>query len=386
MNKALHVYIDESGTPGLADKEDFLLGAFLTEKPISQSIIDLAIRELKNDPDITEQDNDMLLRGFFHSSEDSKNAHSAICRQIKAITAPCEFFFEAFKKKSLSDKEIKSFESEAEMHQHLLSIVGVHFTHDQYDEIQFHIAQRSGSFKERHADKWHTGFIDAIAYSAINTPQIPIRVPQFSIEITDGTNPGVQIADFLLWAAQSKIYLNNETWVKRSGLLRFSAYYGEEFPLFGNEYFLNRNIPNEILMRPEEIPKPADLDPLWNENDIRKGMINIEVQLTRLANSPIDIKNEKIRGRIAQLMPSLSKVKIPFIHIVEMAKVYLLVVDQIPLYDKTQKEQIILAYHYKKICSKTANQHFISWFEFCRRWSIARQWIYDNDRNVLFPN
>lgn len=387
MSRILYVYIDESGTPGLSDSENFILGAFITETPISKEIIDKAIENLKNDNKGTKNDNRTILEGYFHASKDSPDAHSHLCTQIKkAISWPCEFFIEVINKNSISQEDSRDIGEEAKMHQHLLSIIGVHFTEGQFDTVDFCIAERQGSFKNHNKDRWADYFIEAMAYSAIQTPQIPIYLPEFKITVSNGTVPGIQVCDFLLWSAQRAAFRGDSTWVERSGLFMHSSYRINQNPLSGNEYYLNRAIPDEILFPLENIPKLTDLKKYWTQNGINNGMINIELHLRSLAEQTSCIKNDRLENRLFQLIPQLKQVRLHNDLIVEMAKLYLLLADQVPFYNNSDKNQIEQVFHNKKICSKTADYHHISWLQFCNHWNFVRQWIFENDSEVLFKS
>jgi hypothetical protein len=74
--RILYAYIDEMGTPSSCGNEEFALGAFLSETDIPEELMCLAFERLAADPDIIDMDRETIQRGYFHASEDSKNAHS----------------------------------------------------------------------------------------------------------------------------------------------------------------------------------------------------------------------------------------------------------------------------------------------------------------------
>lgn len=386
MSRTLYLYVDESGTPGQADKDNFMLGAFLTETPISRNLIDKALNNLKKDNKNTAKDRKTIARSYFHASEDSPDAHSHLCTQIREISYPCEFFFDVINKDLLSQKDTRDIGAAAKMHRHLLSIISVHFTQGHFDTIEFFIAERQGSFEKHDKEQWTNDFIEAMVYSAIKTPQIPISLPEFHVTVTDGALPGIQVCDFVLWAVQRAVHRNDSTWFNRSGLLMSSSYRIDNDPLYGNNYYLNDYISNNILLPLESIPKPSDLEKHWTQNGIYNGMVNIELQLRSLANQIDCIKNTMLKDRLIYLIPKLEEVKLHKNIIIEMAKLYLLLADQIPFYDKNDESQIELVYHYKKICSKTADFYHISWVKFCNDWRNVRQWIYENDKKIFWDS
>src|SRR4051812_26671280 len=92
------VYIDESQSPhaaGVDEGQPFWLGALITAFPIEQKLIAEALDKLRADPDAAGNVHDIatLSRGYFHASDDSKNAHSWICQAI--VAAPIDATFSA---------------------------------------------------------------------------------------------------------------------------------------------------------------------------------------------------------------------------------------------------------------------------------------------------
>ncbi len=82
----MYLYIDES-TFNKHNEDYYGVGLFVSEKEIDIEIINEALVNLKNDPDIEndntkKMDSNTLARNFFHSADDSKNAHSHLCRAI----------------------------------------------------------------------------------------------------------------------------------------------------------------------------------------------------------------------------------------------------------------------------------------------------------------
>ncbi len=83
-----HVYSDEStfSDPRLC----IGVGMLLSDSDISAALITNAMNALREDPDRFEGrsktiDDRTIERGYFHASEDSKNAHSHLCNQINTL-------------------------------------------------------------------------------------------------------------------------------------------------------------------------------------------------------------------------------------------------------------------------------------------------------------
>ena len=76
----LFVYFDETT---FDDGRAFGYGGLLTDQPIEASVIEAALACLRSDLDFDDQyDQRTLDRGWFHASEDSRNAHSHLRTQI----------------------------------------------------------------------------------------------------------------------------------------------------------------------------------------------------------------------------------------------------------------------------------------------------------------
>lgn len=55
-------------------------GIFISQHPITSDVVSEAMTNLKNDPEINDtSDISTIAHGYFHASEDSKNAHSHFC-------------------------------------------------------------------------------------------------------------------------------------------------------------------------------------------------------------------------------------------------------------------------------------------------------------------
>ena len=130
--------------------------------------------------------------------------------------------------------------------------------------------------------------------------------------------------DIPVFHRQRAVHRNDSTWFNRSGLLMSSSYRIDNNPLYGNNYYLNDYISNNILLPLESIPKPSDLEKHWTQNGIYNGMVNIELQLRSLANQIDCIKNTMLKDRLIYLIPKLEEVKLHKNIIIEMAKLYLL--------------------------------------------------------------
>ncbi len=215
------VYIDESQAPhaeGTEAGQPFWLGALITEKPIDQNLIGGALSRLGADPDACGNSHDQatLARGYFHASEDSKNAHSWICRAI--VDGPLVASFSATQW-FFGREDSAEFEGVG-LHR-LTALVSASMAfQDDFDCVHVFIANRDGSFAQRDLDEWPAYCKRTQLEGVVHNPAIPARFPVVDAALVEAAHPGVQVCDFVLWAAQRSrperlIPTGNDDWVRR---------------------------------------------------------------------------------------------------------------------------------------------------------------------------
>lgn len=101
-----YVYLDESEFDSEQKKG---YGALACEEPISDTVIDRAITELRGDldrrdPRCKKLDYRTLERHWFHAADDSKNGHSHICTEISQSVSGV-FFADFFDTGKLAQKD-----------------------------------------------------------------------------------------------------------------------------------------------------------------------------------------------------------------------------------------------------------------------------------------
>lgn len=218
------VYVDESQAPcaaGAADGQPFWIGSLITQHPIDQALIAGALDCLKTDPDAVgvTQDATTLARGFFHASEDSKNAHSWLCRAL--VRPPLQASFSAaqwFFGRPDSDDYTGGDLHRASV---LLSIMTA--LQDDFDCIHLFVAKREGSFEQRDIDQWPEYSTKMQFEALLHMPSMPTRFPPIVAKLVSPGEPGVQVCDFVLWATQRSrpdrlTATGKNDWVNRLGL------------------------------------------------------------------------------------------------------------------------------------------------------------------------
>lgn len=197
------VYIDESQAPyatGVDKGQPFWLGALLVDSPIGSPLISSALEQLRKDPDIvgSVQDAATLERSYFHASEDSKNAHSWLCRAIRseiqaASFSATQWFFDA--------KDGEDLEG-SKLHQMATLLSTSTALQDGYDCVHVIVAERIGTFDQTHIQQWPDLVREQQLGSFVRMPALPCRFPRIVTTVGKPSDPGIQVADFVLWAIQ----------------------------------------------------------------------------------------------------------------------------------------------------------------------------------------
>jgi uncharacterized protein DUF3800 len=194
----LYVYLDETN---FGDNNEFFgYGSLISHEEISQSIVDEAVENLRQDPDTQKdefirQDSRTLQRGWFHASEDSQNAHSHICNGInKNIvgTFHAQYF-------DLSRSEINQPDVAYQISSKL-SILNI-FSETKSVVLIF---ERRGGLNETTITKWLESLWKETMATSYLYPWIPTFYPKLSFRICYKSEPGLQVVDFMLWAAGRK--------------------------------------------------------------------------------------------------------------------------------------------------------------------------------------
>jgi hypothetical protein len=169
------------------------------ERPITQDLIDAALERLRNDPEAkgNRYDHATLARGFFHASEDSKNAHSALCKEIVGRNLAAAFDSSQW----YFARDEEGIEG-ARLHRLSVALSAMSAFQSDYDRLHLVVARREGSFEERDVPKFLQFVRDAGFYNVAQMPHLGTRFTEIYFELVDGKHPGVQVCDLVLWAVQ----------------------------------------------------------------------------------------------------------------------------------------------------------------------------------------
>jgi len=206
-----HIYMDESW---FADPSShFGYVALATDAEIDGELILVALKKLESDPDrhkppADKHDAATLSRGYFHATDDSKNAHAWLCREISSRVsgkASCQFQDRG----ALPDGRDMT-DAEFDGHVSTLSYIAAM---DTPCPLHLVFEQRNG-LTEARVRSWHENLEHQIMLGCYDQPWIPTYFPAVEVTIGDKSVPGLQCADFILWAVNR--HANGDSaWVDR---------------------------------------------------------------------------------------------------------------------------------------------------------------------------
>lgn len=258
----MFVYLDET---------EFGEGRFsgyaclITPIRIEQAVVDEALENLRNDPDRldsvqTPMDDRTLQRSFFHAADDSKNAHSHLCKAIyKHVKGDFRSHVFHTTKHSFSSKEdLYDLASK-------LAVVGLF---SRTTELTFVFEQRGGLNVGALLTRWWPDLWFDLARNAYVSPFIVKYYPKVSFEVSDKLEPGLQVVDFMLWAAQkarmdarSQWYDRLPGWSKCKTTTEDGGWEGESIKMLEPEPLDTRRYDVEHCKFDD--PKFSEIDILW---------------------------------------------------------------------------------------------------------------------------
>lgn len=337
------VYVDESQAPhagGTDPTQPFWLAALITETPIEGTLVEQALARLQADPDAVgnAQDQATLTRRYFHASLDSKNAHSWICRGIVGASMDASFSATQWH----FDRHDGGKYAGAPLHRLAAVLSVLTGFQDQYDTVHVHLAEREGSFQQNHADEWPDYCRKMNLGGLISMPGLPVRFPRIDATLVDGSDPGVQVCDFILWAVQRSrpdgvTPAGDMTWLHRLGVKLTAAggVKGSAYQALDGE--LGSGAQRPLLPPSDSAPAPREMAALsdadrWQllqeiARDIHEtraivlgnptvGHLTSEVSTAAAALEIAHLVPENLPGLIGGIMES-----------------FLLICDTLPVYD-----------------------------------------------------
>lgn len=237
-------------------------GIFISDIEIDHTFIHEAMNELQNDEEKCNNDILTLRRGYFHASEDSKNAHSYICRAINKNLSGC-FRYSFYER--INQKYWEKYKSTENLNRLTLGLSTLEFFDSKINKVVLTIENRNG-FEKPAALQWINNWykqIDLIAYAH---PTFLTYYPDIEIRINDKTCPGLQVTDFILWTLNRANKTNSDnTWKSRLNFKFYSDFSEKNGVQSGGDYHLNNfSIDNGINNYPFKISEIETNDDFYN--------------------------------------------------------------------------------------------------------------------------
>ena len=385
--KRFYIWIDESGTPRaeIAPASDaervFSVGMLLRTEPLSATLIDQALERLREDSDAVgnPQDRETLERAYFHASMDSKNAHSHVCAAA-AASGPALFEFFSFDRAAAPGIHRDLLADSRTFHRSMVELLATRISATRTSHVQIMIAEHAHSFATNTvAFNWKVELWHKLIGATAQLPQLPTFFPDVTVATAPPSEPGVQLVDFLLWAALRKRTNPRDPWLDRSMFQPHWEWAERDGPLSGHEYLLGGDPDDDPpLVDAKIIRKPRDE---FTNEEVLEVLIGVERQVRHLGALPEHAAH--LLPHVQDCLCDLNHRDVSFAALKKLAETYFLLVDTVPLYDPLSPEDVGRAIDAKEIVGVTWLRDTIRWFFITKRWWRVRMHIFDNDPAAL---
>lgn len=355
MSNIRYLYLDESV---FSEPHSYTgYGALLTEKEINNKIINKALENLKNDEDRFEEinrkkDDRTLKREYFHAADDSKNAHSHLCDQInKNIKA-------SFSSNFIPEKEIGGKKNTLEL-MSKLSVMEIFFSAEPVRII----------FEEREdltidfIKNWYKKMEDEVLEGLYRQPFIPAFFPNVQFDISEKSNPGLQIVDFLLWTINRKINKKSKWFDRLNISFNTEIQHSKNKNNWGScDFDINKNINEFGEYHDEYYYKHFDFSKIQDNNLNNNLLVNFYIHAEKVidfySKYELPERLDYLKNQIINLADNLMKEDNKRIE--KISTLYLKLFDSVPLIkdDTTTKDKQFLLLS-KKYLSLTLNKHLM---------------------------
>lgn len=342
----LFAYSDETSFQNfdLNSNEIHGVGILLTDAKVSNNVVDEAMDNLSSDPDKNQIDIKTLERGYFHASEDSKNAHSHFCRAInKYIVGQMNYQYSIKANDNKATIDVQRENAYKAMFG--LSSIPIF---DYAREITLLVEGRS-KFNLKDAEYLMKNWSERVINSTYNQPSFITFFPNINVKISNKKNPGLQVIDFLLWSTnRTKMNPPDNTWFDRINKTTYSFIKDEENTLYGGDIILKREPKFKTL---NNYPAKAK-DP--EGQDLYSCFLLIESIIHQLAIQSIPPHIKYLEIELLNLSSSLANTNIPVTTktLDSLCTLFIKLFDTMPIYhdlDTNSIEEWELALSAKKM-------------------------------------
>lgn len=356
-------------------------GIFITRNEIQSSLIKDAMTRLLNDEDFDlKKDTKTVSNGYFHASDDSRNAHSHLCRCIKEQLGGL-FAFNYYI--ITPDNPLQKNQQERFLNRCLQGSSLEFF--NSLEEVFLVIEGRS-EMRTHHAMKWQDKIYELLEGASYHNPMAKTFFPKISVQIGTKNEPGLQVADFMSWAVSRSLKQPKKTewekWLKRIGF-HFTAFNtvvdGYEG---GGQCYLNEE--------PDEWPSnyPFRFTKTETSEDLIHGYVIIERFMWHVDETDFNADNIHLLPeflKISAMCKSMQPLRNDDFRLI--ARMFIRLFDSLPLYshiDDTDKEgwtSIFYAKHTATLLIMRGFIHTGRTQDFIQRWRY--QLIRDNPQEFL---
>jgi len=352
-----YIYYDESVFA--APRESIGYGALESRNGINRGLIDQAIKDLSKDPDIMlpatrELDCRTLQRGWFHASQDSKNAHSSLCRTIANRVAGrfyCDFYEKTHPEYSTNSQEqLLKWASQLCSMRAINSCEPIVMVYEQREGLTVDVLRG-----------WYLSLQQQLLSGMYDLPFIPTYFPACDYAIRDKSEPGLQCADFMLWSVNRQ-HCGNDVWLKRLNPHFMSATTPESQDWGSRSFILNGGVNDDkVFYSIEDFPKDPD-DRVSSEMLI-KFYLEGERIIFFFANNELPPHCSHFREELLAVNAGRMDPECPM-RIETIASLFLRLFDMVPLIDATtsegEKRYYLLSKKYLSLCLRKDKVHGVT--------------------------
>jgi hypothetical protein len=372
----MHVYLDET-TFGEHD-EYTGYASLITESRIDNSVIEEALSNLNEDPDIAKEksknlDNKTLARRYFHAADDSQNGHSHLCSSINRNIVG-EFSSHYFKTK---EHNFKNTEEAYDLASKLsmLSVLS------KSDEVTLIFEERN-DLTRGYIEKWWDSLWLDLLKNQYTRPYIRTYYPALNFEICSKSDPGLQVVDFILWASTRKVIGKKCPWLDRLKC-RLKTAINPEDGTWGS-HSLSFGMTEKENIDTYTITDYQHDNKLLNSSEYQAHyIVNAQQVINRVASLGRQKGVDHFWGEIEFLSSKRVEQDTPN-HIEKLAKCFLKLFDNITLIkDETAKEDKAFWIMCRKCMAYALHTHDIGGKIHSIRLSDIRNQLIENDPDAL---
>ncbi|SJZ67843.1 DUF3800 domain-containing protein [Selenihalanaerobacter shriftii] len=381
--KEIYVYIDESGNPNIrsyeGDNQYFSIGAAILGNEVSSNLIEKAMNDLKQREDLGKSDVKTLKRGYFHSCVDGPEAHSAIMYLINDLEL--KFDFLSFDKKKYRQNGNDEFDTEKLLHNHMVELASVFVSNRDVDVVNVFVAERESSFPKHFEKNWKRNFYESLINAVVaNTSLLKANFPKVNLKIVDGSHPGIQISDFLLWAIKRSYLSNKNVWFQRIEKdISIETNIKEKSLSLSVDFQINGGVNNIDLLSPYEVTAKEVEEKQRNLNN--DELLNLFLHVEKLLDKVMAKKRNELEymNRFLEGIDKIihKKEKLTIKEVKKLCKSFIMVFDTLKIHEGYSKEELIFWCVAKRIISNIILGKQINWVMLADFWAINHPNIVD---------